>query len=156
MAQPPDELRPDLVPLIDLSPEDADAVCDAMANVGLEAVPYRLDPGASEARDREGAGAAVRAAQPGARRPGGGAQGAASTARPPMSAGDPARFRGAGLGADRGRVAGRGFRRAAGATHVRAAAGGFLERRRNPDRDRSAGALPAAGTRPRCRESAGR
>lgn len=48
MAQPPDELRPDLVPLIDLSPEDADAVCDAMANVGLEAVPYRLDPGASE------------------------------------------------------------------------------------------------------------
>lgn len=40
----PDEQRPDLIPLIDLEQEDADAVCDAMANVGLEAVPHRLDP----------------------------------------------------------------------------------------------------------------
>lgn len=38
----PDEERPDLIALIDLSPTDATRVCDAMANVGLEAVPHRL------------------------------------------------------------------------------------------------------------------
>ena len=38
----PDEERPDLVALIDLHPTDAATVTDAMANVGLEAVPYRL------------------------------------------------------------------------------------------------------------------
>ena len=30
--------RPDLIPLIDLDPHEADDVCDAMANVGLEVV----------------------------------------------------------------------------------------------------------------------
>lgn len=38
----PDEERPELVALIDLHPTDAATVTDAMANVGLEAVPYRL------------------------------------------------------------------------------------------------------------------
>ncbi len=38
----PDEERPELVALIDLHPTDAATVQDAMANVGLEAVPYRL------------------------------------------------------------------------------------------------------------------
>jgi hypothetical protein len=44
----PDEQRPDLIALIDLDQQDADAVCDAMANVGLEAVPHRLDHDAAE------------------------------------------------------------------------------------------------------------
>ncbi|MFI0431734.1 MAG: hypothetical protein ACH36H_01165 [Candidatus Nanopelagicales bacterium] len=44
----PDEDRPELIPLIDLELDEADDVIDAMANVGLEAVPYRLDPGAAE------------------------------------------------------------------------------------------------------------
>ncbi|MDQ1248130.1 MAG: hypothetical protein QG597_2502 [Actinomycetota bacterium] len=44
----PDQTRPELVPLIDLEPAEAEAVQDAMANVGLEAVPYRLDIGARE------------------------------------------------------------------------------------------------------------
>ncbi len=46
----PDEDRPDLIPLIDLELDEADDVMDAMANVGLEAVPHRLDPGAGEGR----------------------------------------------------------------------------------------------------------
>lgn len=44
----PDQDRPELIPLIDLEPAEAEAVQDAMANVGLEAVPYRLDIGARE------------------------------------------------------------------------------------------------------------
>jgi hypothetical protein len=44
----PDQDRPELVPLIDLQPHEAEAVVDAMNNVGLEAVPYRVDPGARE------------------------------------------------------------------------------------------------------------
>jgi hypothetical protein len=44
----PDQARPELVPLIDLEPDEAEAVQDAMANVGLEAVPHRLDIGARE------------------------------------------------------------------------------------------------------------
>jgi hypothetical protein len=44
----PDQDRPELIPLIDLEPADAEAVRDAMANVGLEAVPHRLDSGARE------------------------------------------------------------------------------------------------------------
>ena len=44
----PDETRPDLVPLIDLDSDQADAVCDAMGNVGLEVVPHRLDTGARD------------------------------------------------------------------------------------------------------------
>ncbi len=44
----PDQDRPELVPLIDLQPHEAEAVIDAMSNVGLEGVPYRLDTGARE------------------------------------------------------------------------------------------------------------
>lgn len=44
----PDQERPDLIPLIDLEPAEADTVADAMANVGLEAVLHRLDIGARE------------------------------------------------------------------------------------------------------------
>ncbi|TXH43299.1 MAG: hypothetical protein E6Q90_07005 [Actinobacteria bacterium] len=46
----PDEDRPDLIPLIDLELDEADEVMDAMSNVGLEAVPHRVDPGADEGR----------------------------------------------------------------------------------------------------------
>lgn len=34
--------RPDLIPLIDLDPQQADDVCDAMANVGLEVIKEDL------------------------------------------------------------------------------------------------------------------
>ncbi len=44
----PDEARPDLIPLIDLEPAEAEKVADAMSNVGLEAVLHRLDIGARE------------------------------------------------------------------------------------------------------------
>lgn len=45
MVEPKD--RPDLIPLIDLDRQQADDVCDAMANVGLEVVKEELgrDPG---------------------------------------------------------------------------------------------------------------
>ncbi len=44
MASPAHQ-RPDLVPLIDLEADDARLVCDAMSNVGLEAVQERIDGG---------------------------------------------------------------------------------------------------------------
>lgn len=45
MVEPKD--RPDLIPLIDLDPQQAEDVCDAMANVGLEVIKEELgrDPG---------------------------------------------------------------------------------------------------------------